>query len=238
MKRKELILAAAALMTGALAGGGTLAYFTYSATETNTFTVGSLDIEEDEPDWNDTTDGKNLMPGVIRYKNPTVTNTTSAQNGSKGGYFRMRVEIQKEDGSLITDQERLSLIENTIYYDENYSWNGTQGDTTNVNLKETSKSSLTLSELTTAQIPHYNEDHFTKVTNTPPGVLVYNYDGVLTAGSSAALFTHIIIPADWGETELSKLGSYKIVVKTQAIQSDGFDSFDEAMTALDGALGT
>ena len=85
MKKKELVLAAAALMAGALAGGGTLAYFTYSATETNTFTVGALDIDEDEPDWDDDTDGKNLMPGVIRYKNTTVTNTTSARNGSMDG---------------------------------------------------------------------------------------------------------------------------------------------------------
>ena len=238
MKKKELGLAAAALMAGALAGGGTLAYFTYSATETNTFTVGALDIDEDEPDWDDDTDGKNLMPGVIRYKNPTVTNTTSARNGSKTGYFRMRIEIQNEDGSLITDQSRLNLIENTIYYDKNYSWNGTQGNTTSVNLKETTRSSLTLPEITTAGIPHYNTELFTKVSNTPPGVLVYNYKDVLAAGSSATLFTHIVIPADWGEDEMSTLGTYQIVVKTQAIQSDGFGSFNEAMTALEGALGT
>lgn len=237
MKKKELILSAAALLIGALAGGGTLAYFTYSATETNTFTVGSLDIDEDEPDWEDDTDGKDLMPGVIRYKNPTVTNATSAQNGSKGGYVRMRMEFQ-DNGTLITDPERLRLIESTIYYDKNYTWNGTQGNTTTVDLKETTQSRLTLPEITTAGIPHYNTDHFTKVSNTPPGVYVYNYKDVLAAGSSAALFTHIIIPADWGETEMSKLGSYQIVVKTQAIQADGFGSFNEAMTALDGALGT
>lgn len=80
-KRKILALASAVCMVAILAIGGTLAYFTSTDTETNTFTVGGvkIDLIEQERDGNsglkDFTQGKVLMPIV-----------GSAQNDEKDGF--------------------------------------------------------------------------------------------------------------------------------------------------------
>ena len=65
---------------------------------------------------------------------------------------------------------------------------------------------------------------------------VFNYvkgDGLLKSGQEAVLFSNIVIPSDWNQTQLKKLGSYKLDISVEAIQAQGFSSQKEAFQALD-----
>ena len=77
-KRKILLLALSACMVAILAVGGTLAYFTdVSDVKRNVFTVGDVEIELTEPNWE--AEGKeeaeDVYPGEALKKDPTVENT-------------------------------------------------------------------------------------------------------------------------------------------------------------------
>ena len=53
--------------------------------------------------------------------------------------------------------------------------------------------------------------------------LVYNYmgkngDGILNIQEESTLFTNVVIPIDWNQTEMKKVGNYQLKVTAQAIQ--------------------
>lgn len=89
MKKKivTICLVVALLLTAA---GGTLAYFTASDDEENTFTVGNVDIELTEESWiteGEGADMEDVYPGQILPKDPVVTN-----EGSNPCFVRISVE--------------------------------------------------------------------------------------------------------------------------------------------------
>lgn len=57
----------------ALAAGGTAAYLTDFETATNSFTVGKVDIDLDEPNWKPE-DNTDLVPTQVIRKDPYVAN--------------------------------------------------------------------------------------------------------------------------------------------------------------------
>lgn len=222
--RKKLIAGALSIcLIGALAIGGTMAYLTDSEKVTNTFSVGDLDITLAEPEWDDTTDGKDLVPGDTKKKDPTIT---AVEHDS---YMRVIMEIQDKNGNPITNKERLDLIMQTIRY-------------ANPALSE--DESFALADL--AAVPAVNRD-FTLIAdksspatptddNPATGVYYYNYNNVLNEGDTATLFTNVVIPTDWNQKQLQKLGEYKIVISAQAIQVDNFANAAAAFAALDAEV--
>lgn len=217
--RKKLIAGALSIcLIGALAIGGTMAYLTDSEKVTNTFSVGDLDITLTEPKWNDEEDGKDLVPGDTEEKDPTIT---AVEHDS---YMRVIMEIQDKAGNAITDKERLDLIMQTIRYADPA-------------LAE--DASFALADITA--LPTVNPA-FTLVAGksssdaTPTGVYYYNYNHVLEEGANATLFTNVVIPTDWNQTELKKLGEYQIVISAQAIQVDNFADANAAFDALDAEI--
>lgn len=73
MKKKILALCLVVVLVATAITGVTLAYFTdVTATKTNTFTMGKVDIKLEEPKWNPDEDHK-LMPGATYEKDPTIT---------------------------------------------------------------------------------------------------------------------------------------------------------------------
>ena len=73
MKRKIMALCLVAILAITAIGGATLAYFTDTTDEVeNTFTVGNVNIELTEPEW-DPNEDHNLLPGVTFEKDPTIT---------------------------------------------------------------------------------------------------------------------------------------------------------------------
>lgn len=90
MKKKSILLTLVVVMVvTSVAIGATLAYFSDQETATNTFTVGNVDIELDEPAW---VEDSKLIPGTEIAKDPTVT----VVKGSEKSYVRIFVEINNK----------------------------------------------------------------------------------------------------------------------------------------------
>lgn len=224
-KNKKMIIAVLSIcLVAAIAIGGTIAFLFDKQEVTNTFTVGNLDITLTEPNWNDETDGKDLMPGDTEVKDPTITEVAN------DSYMRVKMSVVDADGNLITDGDRLALVLETVRFDSTY----TDAENIGTALVEGSKYSRADLADVPAVNPAFTVDSTRTEANT--GVYFYNYNTVLAQGSKAVLFTNIVIPTDWTQTELQKVGSYKLVLEAQAIQTDGFANAAEAFTALDAEI--
>lgn len=91
MKKKitAIALIVAILAVGII--GGTLAYFTDTTqAEVNTFTVGKVDINLTEPNWDKEAD-HTLMPGHSYDKNPTITVAQDSQDA----YVFLKMDMNK-----------------------------------------------------------------------------------------------------------------------------------------------
>jgi len=107
--RKSVIAVLAVLLVAAIAIGSTLAFLTDNDEVVNTFTIGDIEIELDEPDWDEPED---IFPGQAYAKNPTI----EALEGEM--FARMIVEYRDvRTGELITCQDRIALIRSTMFYD-------------------------------------------------------------------------------------------------------------------------
>lgn len=76
MKKKLLAMCLVVALAATAVIGGTLAYFTDNDAATNTFTVGNVDIELTEPNWDDhgADEADTVYPGEPLDKDPTVEN--------------------------------------------------------------------------------------------------------------------------------------------------------------------
>ena len=240
-----------------IAIGGTVAYFTAVDEVTNTFTMGKIKISFDEPNWDDETDGKKLLPGDVRVKDPIVT----AVEGKS--YMRIRMEIRDGEGALITDMYRLELILKTLFYDTSY-------DSTTLTQNLIQGEFFSISELNTlADQGEINKEYnrsafaFSGIEVNKPAVRYYNYianGGIFDAKKeerdTAVLFSNVVIPKDWNNEELFILSGdeyevdsngglevtikgtgYKIVMIAEAIQESEMASATDAFAALDEAIG-
>ena len=82
-----------------VAAGGTVAYLTDAETATNTFTVGKVKIDLEEPGYpgNDSDEVKNIIPNQEIVKDPQIENT-----GNNDALVFIRVEIPQE---TFTDED-------------------------------------------------------------------------------------------------------------------------------------
>ncbi len=237
MKNHKKYLAAAAAVCIAAGGiGTTIAYMTEKDEVTNVFTVGGLEVGLQETEWDpEDGDGTNMYPGYTVYKNPTIKNITSDENGEEPCYARMILHIQNDEGNPIDNQDAIDLIKQTIRFDSTYTGNyeekgiGTQ-------LIQSRIPGYALEEL--EAVPMVNPDFTLDQDRSEPHALVYNYmgadgTGILNIGGEAALFTDIVIPTDWNQTHFTSVGNFQIHVTAEAIQASGFASQADAFLALD-----
>ena len=218
MKKKSILMAAIAVMLVAvLVVGGTLAYFTDTKSAANTFTVGDVKIKLDESNVNDPNGDRvtsneytDVFPGIQYKKDPVVTNT-----GKNDAYVRAVVTI--ENG-----MNWLGL------YNENV-WTAPQAE---------AFMKLICNKLGDGWLL----EDYDYVTNAERGstdfVAVLKYDGVLAAGkATTAMFENIMLPtnatANDIATRVAQNGVFHIDVVAQAIQADGFGTWEAAFTAFD-----
>ena len=218
MKKKSILMAAIAVMLVAvLVVGGTLAYFTDTKSATNTFTVGDVKITLDESNVNDPNGDRvtsneytGMLPGIQYKKDPVVTNT-----GKNGAYVRAVVTI--ENG-----MNWMGL------YNENV-WTAPQ---------EEAFMKLICDKLGAG----WSIENIAYVTNAERGstdfVATLKYTGVLKAGDvTSAMFENIMLPAKMTTsditTRVAQNGVFHIDVVAQAIQADGFTSWNDAFAAFD-----
>ena len=219
MKKKSILMAAIAVMLVAvLVVGGTLAYFTDTKSATNTFTVGDVKIKLDESNVNDPSGDRvtsneytGMLPGIQYKKDPVVTNT-----GNNDAYVRAVVTIENGmnwlgfyyvDASTFPQVEAFEkLICNTL---------GTGWEI--VGFKNVMST----------------QDHPTSDT-----IVTLEYKGVLKAGDmTSAMFKNVMLPAKMTAsditTRVAQNGVFHIDVVAQAIQADGFASWNDAFAAFD-----
>ena len=92
---KKIALSLATLgVLGTLAIGGTMAYLTDAEKTTNTFTVGKVQVDLEEPNYpgNDSDTVKNLVPNQIVPKDPQVENTG---NNASINFISVSIPMQK-----------------------------------------------------------------------------------------------------------------------------------------------
>lgn len=166
MKKKALLLVLAAVVLVAASIGGTLAWLQDSATVTNTFTVGKVDIDLTEPDWTQAgyTDQNpaKIVPGVEIPKDPTVT----VKAGSEECWVFVKVDNQVN--ATVANAVSLNI------------------DTTNWNVHSSSGSVTVYVYKSTVPTPGADlplPDLFTKVTP----------DKMLTAAQVASLNSKTIV---------------------------------------------
>lgn len=219
MKKKSILMAAIAVMLVAvLVVGGTLAYFTDTKSADNVFTVGNVAIKLDESNVNDPNGDRvtsneytDVFPGIQYKKDPVVTNT-----GKNDAYVRAIVTI--ENG-----MNWMGL------YNENV-WTAPQ---------EEAFMKLICDKLGAG----WSIENIAYVTNAERGstdfVATLKYTGVLKSGdATSAMFENVMLPtnatANDIATRVAQNGVFHIDVVAQAIQTNGFDTWEAAFNAFDG----
>lgn len=92
MNRKKLwTLAASLTLTAVIGAGATLAYFTDNADTENVITMGHVDVELTEPNFNGGTE--NTITGVMAGQTITKDPTITLAEGSLDALIRVKLEI-------------------------------------------------------------------------------------------------------------------------------------------------
>lgn len=107
-----------AVAVAALAAGGTAAYLTDFETATNSFTVGKVDIDLDEPNWNPD-DNTKLVPTQVIKKDPFIKNL-----GANEAFVYLEVSIPvREVITAAQDGTRNELAKTELFsYTKNKEW--------------------------------------------------------------------------------------------------------------------
>ena len=214
MKKKSILMAAIAVMLVAvLVVGGTLAYFTDTKSATNTFTMGNVKITLDETNVNDpqgarvTENTYNVYPGAVVTKDPVVHNT-----GKNAAYIRATVNVSNW----------MNLV--AAYYPDFKETFPNDGYKAALN--------LLVGELGEGWSVVGVEAGDTFTIGQFDAKFILKYDGKLAADeSTTAMFQTVTIPAGIDNVNADSLSSVKVVA--QAIQADGFDTWDDAFAAFD-----
>lgn len=217
MKKKILAMSLCVVMLAIAIVGGTLAYFTDTKQATNTFTMGNVKITLDETNIKEPEGDRvasntyNVYPGAVVTKDPTVHNV-----GKNNAYVRAVVTI--ENG-----MNWLGL------YNENV-WTAPQEAAFNALINNTLGEGWELVKIAYDMSgPNHPTSDF---------VATLKYIPVLESGKdTTAMFSQISFPAKLTgndiTTRVSQDGEFKIDVIAQAIQTDSFDTWEEAFAAFD-----
>lgn len=228
MKKKSLISMVVALsLTATIMVGATLAYLTAQTDAvTNTFTIGNVSIELEEPSWNPD-DAKDLAPGASVDKDPTVTNT-----GANDAYVAMTVDGMTEMAAIgfsaTVNEGWVKISEDGTPVED---WNGALEDGIYAYNTVVAKGAKTA--------PLFNEVVYGGMSSTT----VYTVTGVAVDPANEAAGVYYIIKDANGEqvgTEQfdsesaaksyidsnlidSEVTSFDLVVKAYAIQTKGLE---------------
>ena len=213
MKKKILALSMCIALAAIAIVGASLAYFTDTKTATNTFTMGNVKIKLDETNVNDpkgdrvTSNEYNVYPGAVVTKDPIVHNI-----GKNGAYIRATVNVSNW----------MNLA--AAYYPDFKETFPNDGYKAALN--------LLVGELGEgwSVVDVKAGDVFT--TGQFDAKFILKYDGVLAAeADTTAMFQTVTIPTGIDNANADSFDEVKVVA--QAIQADGFDTWEAAFAAFD-----
>lgn len=212
-KRKIVTLALVAVIALMSAAGATLAYFTDVQTAENTFTMGNVKITLDETDITNPQGDRvaendyAVYPGAVVTKDPIVHNT-----GKNGAYIRAAVNVSSWMNLAAACYPDFDKAFGEEGYEEAlFLLVGELGDGWSVIGVEAG-------------------DIFT--SDQKDARFILKYDGVLAAGEDTApMFQTVTVPAGIDNASAGSFNS--ITVVAEAIQQDGFDSWEAAFATFD-----
>lgn len=214
MTKKRFVAILLCVTLVALAAiGATFAYLTDTKTVNNTFTMGNVAIKLDETNVNDptgdrvTSNAYSVYPGAVVTKDPIVHNT-----GKNAAYIRATVNVSNW----------MNLCA-AYYHDFKYTF-GQEGYKAALN--------LLVGELGEgwSVVGVTAGDTFT--IGQFDAKFILKYDGKLAAGAdTTAMFQTVTIPAGIDNANTESFSGVKVVA--QAIQADGFDTWEAAFAAYD-----
>lgn len=214
MTKKRFVAILLCVTLVALAAiGATFAYLTDSKTVNNTFTMGNVAIKLDETNVNDpegarvTSNAYNVYPGAVVTKDPIVHNT-----GKNAAYIRATVKVSNW----------MDLV-GAYYPDFKYTF-GQEGYKAALN--------LLVGELGEGWSVVGVEAGDTFTIGQFDAKFILKYEGALAAkADTTAMFQTVTIPAGIDNANTDSFKEVKVVA--QAIQADGFDTWEAAFTAYD-----
>ena len=214
MTKKRFVAILLCVTLVALAAiGATFAYLTDTKTVNNTFTMGNVAINLDETNVNDptgdrvTSNAYNVYPGAVVTKDPIVHNT-----GKNAAYIRATVNVSNWMNLCAAYYPDFGIHFPEAGYEKSLELLvGQLG-------KGWSVVGVTIG------------DTFTDGAFGAKFIL--KYDGKLAAGAdTTAMFQKVTIPAGIDNANTDSFKEVKVVA--QAIQADGFDTWEAAFAAYD-----
>lgn len=211
MKKKILALSMCIALAAIAIVGASLAYFTDTKTATNTFTMGNVKIKLDETNVNDpdgdrvASNAYDVYPGAVVTKDPIVHNV-----GQNAAYIRATVNVENWMNMC------------AAYFPDFKTRYPSQGyEQSLMLLVDALGAGWSIVGVTTGT--PFEKGNFS-------AKFILKYDGTLASGAgTTAMFNQVKIPAaiENGQT----FGT--ITVKAEAIQADGFTTWDAAFAAFD-----
>lgn len=214
MTKKRFVAILLCVTLVALAAiGATFAYLTDTKTVNNTFTMGNVAINLDETNVNDptgdrvTSNAYSVYPGAVVTKDPIVHNT-----GKNAAYIRATANVSNwmnlcaayyPDFKYTFGQEGYKAALNLLVGELGEGWSV---------VGVTAGDTFTIGQF--------------------DAKFILKYDGKLAAGAdTTAMFQTVTIPAGIDNANTESFSGVKVVA--QAIQADGFDTWEAAFAAYD-----
>ena len=211
MKKKILALCLCVALAATAIVGASLAYFTDTKTATNTFTMGDVKIKLDETNVNDPQGDRvisneyNVYPGAVVTKDPIVHNV-----GKNAAYIRATVNVENWMNMCAAYYPDFDIV----YPNEGY-------EQSLMLLVDALGDGWSVVGVEAGDV-FTNDQHDAK--------FILKYDRTLASGAdTTAMFNKVKIPAAIQNGQA--FGT--ITVKAEAIQADGFDTWEEAFDAFD-----
>ena len=223
MKKKIIAFGVVAAMLAITVVGGTLAYFTDEKDVTNTFTVGSVEIDLLESNYQRVVDGvddtaikadaltydtsaENILPGQQIKKAPYVLNT-----GKNAAYVRVRAIVEKDEDACLylmettTAQEDGSIVVSYIFKDA------------------------------AGNVLVASDDYSDAPADYATVEYLYTYTEALDPDEMTywPAFWQYRIADHLDQEEVAQFDLDKIVVQAEAIQAETFADYVEAFAAFD-----
>lgn len=214
MTKKRFVAILLCVTLVALAAiGATFAYLTDTKLVNNTFTMGNVKITLDETNVNDpegdrvTSNAYNVYPGAVVTKDPIVHNV-----GGNAAYIRATVNVSNW----------MNLC--AAYYPDFKETFPNDGYKAALN--------LLVGELGEGWSVVGVEAGDTFTIGQFDAKFILKYDGKLAAGDdTTAMFQSVTIPAGIDNANTDSFSGVKVVA--QAIQADGFETWEAAFAAYD-----
>lgn len=214
MTKKRFVAILLCVTLVALAAiGATFAYLTDTKSVNNTFTMGNVAIKLDETNVNDpngarvTSNAYNVYPGAVVTKDPVVHNT-----GKNAAYIRATVNVSNW----------MNLV--SAYYPDFKETFPNDGYKAALN--------YLVGELGEGWSVVGVEAGDTFTIGQFDAKFILKYEGALAAGAdTTAMFQTVTIPAGIDNANTDSFKEVKVVA--QAIQADGFDTWEDAFAAYD-----